>query len=201
MKDIMAGVDLHSNNLMLALVDRNGQRLFHKKLACELPRIEQALLPYRARIDTIAVESTFNWYWLVDGLQELGYRTVLANPAAVQQYEGIKHTDDKHDAFWLAEMLRLNILPNRLHLRADAAAGPGSVAAAPGPGAQADGGDSEFEESARAHARFGFALGEIKRMEVDDVWRLFQHPADQLLAREELRVIRELDASIERLEE
>ena len=29
MKDIMAGVDLHSNNLMLALVDRNGKRLAH----------------------------------------------------------------------------------------------------------------------------------------------------------------------------
>src|SRR6185436_18630951 len=95
MKDIMAGIDLHSNNLMLALVDQNGGRIFHKKLRCELPHIDQCLLPYRDRIETIAVESTFNWYWLVDGLQDLGYQTVLANPAAIQQYEGIKHTDDK----------------------------------------------------------------------------------------------------------
>jgi transposase len=35
----------------------------------------------------------------------------LANPAAIQQYSGLKHADDKHDAFWLAEMLRLGILP------------------------------------------------------------------------------------------
>jgi hypothetical protein len=35
----------------------------------------------------------------------------LANPSAIQQYEGLKHADDKHDAFWLAEMLRLGILP------------------------------------------------------------------------------------------
>jgi hypothetical protein len=55
---------------MLALVDRKGQRLFHKKVDCDLNRVEQALSPYRKRIDTIAVESTFNWYWLVDGLQE-----------------------------------------------------------------------------------------------------------------------------------
>ena len=66
MKDIMAGVDLHSNNLMLALVDKEGRRVMHQKLACDLKGIEQALAPYRKRIDTIAVESTFNWYWLID---------------------------------------------------------------------------------------------------------------------------------------
>ena len=59
----------------------------------------------------IAVESTYNWYWLVDGLMEEGYKVHLANPSAIQQYTGLKHADDKHDAFWLAEMLRLGILP------------------------------------------------------------------------------------------
>jgi transposase len=59
----------------------------------------------------IVVESTYNWYWLVDGLREEGYRVYLANPSAIQQYAGLKHVDDKHDAFWLAEMLRLGILP------------------------------------------------------------------------------------------
>src|SRR5687767_12830118 len=111
MRDIMAGVDLHSNNLVLALIDRQGQRLFHKKLVCDVKAVDQALRPYARRIHTIAVESTFNWYWLVDGLQALGFNTVLANPAGIHQYEGIKHTDDKHDAFWIAEMLRLKILP------------------------------------------------------------------------------------------
>ena len=35
----------------------------------------------------------------------------LANPTKIQQYSGLKHSDDKDDAFWLAEMLRLKILP------------------------------------------------------------------------------------------
>ena len=35
----------------------------------------------------------------------------LANPSRIQQYSGLKHGDDEHDAFWLAEMLRLKILP------------------------------------------------------------------------------------------
>ena len=57
------------------------------------------------------MESTYNWYWLVDRLMEAGYRVHLANPSAIQQYVGLKHADDRHDAFWLAEMLRLGILP------------------------------------------------------------------------------------------
>ncbi len=37
--------------------------------------------------------------------------SLVANPSAIQQYKGLKHSDDQHDAFWLADMLRLNILP------------------------------------------------------------------------------------------
>lgn len=40
-----------------------------------------------------------------------GFTLHLANPAAIQQYSGLKHADDHSDACWLAEMLRLNILP------------------------------------------------------------------------------------------
>ena len=75
------------------------------------PKFSKALTPFKERLDTIAVESTYNWYWLVDGLQDAGYPVVLANPAGMEQYSGLKHTDDKSDAFLLAEMLRLKILP------------------------------------------------------------------------------------------
>jgi transposase len=57
------------------------------------------------------VESTYNWYWLVDGLMAAGYRVHLVNTAAVKQYEGLKYTGDDSDAFWLAHLLRLGILP------------------------------------------------------------------------------------------
>lgn len=60
---------------------------------------------------SIAVESTFNWYWLVDCLMDNGYKVHLANPSAMQQYKGLKHVDDKTDAFWLAHMDMLKILP------------------------------------------------------------------------------------------
>ncbi len=39
-----------------------------------------------------------------------GYRVHLANPAAIQQYEGLMYVDDQRDALWLANLLRLGIL-------------------------------------------------------------------------------------------
>jgi transposase len=108
---VMAGIDLHSNNLVCAIVDMARKRLICKKLDCNLQQVKDALAPYKDRLDTIAVESTYNWYWLVDGLQDAGYKVVLANPARMEQYDGIKHADDKNDAFFLAELLTLGILP------------------------------------------------------------------------------------------
>jgi len=59
----------------------------------------------------VVVESTYNWYWLVDGLQAAGYRVHLANTAAIKQYEGLKHSGDESDAAHLAQLLWLGILP------------------------------------------------------------------------------------------
>jgi len=73
--------------------------------------IVDTLRPFRNDITDIAVESTYNWYWLVDLLMAEGYRVHLANPSAIQKYTGLKYSDDRHDAFWLAEMMRLGILP------------------------------------------------------------------------------------------
>ena len=41
---------------------------------------------------------------------EEGYTLHLANPSAIKQYEGLKHSDDVTDAFHLADLLRLGIL-------------------------------------------------------------------------------------------
>jgi transposase len=71
----------------------------------------EQLAPYHADIEGLVVESTYNWYWLVDGLMEADYRVHLANPAAIQQYTGLKYSDDHADARWLGHLLRLGVLP------------------------------------------------------------------------------------------
>jgi transposase len=57
------------------------------------------------------VESTYNWYWLVDGLMEAGFPVHLAHTRAMPQYAGLKYSDDESDARHLAHLLRLGILP------------------------------------------------------------------------------------------
>lgn len=108
---LYAGIDLHSSNNFLAIIDESGKRIFKEKLPNHITTINERLSLYSGSLAGVVVESTYNWYWLVDGLMVEGHSVHLANPAAIQKYSGLKHVDDKHDAFWLAEMLRLNILP------------------------------------------------------------------------------------------
>ena len=108
---LYVGIDLHSKSNHLAMIDEERKRILKKKLANDPELILKVLSPYQSRIAGIVVESTYNWYWLVDLLQDHGYRVHLANPAAMQKYTGQKHVDDTHDAFWLAELLSLGILP------------------------------------------------------------------------------------------
>jgi transposase len=111
MRALYAGCDLHGNNNLIGIIDGEGKRVFKKKLPNDLALVRDTLKPFQEELTGIAVESTYNWYWIVDGLMEKGYKVHLANPSAIQQYSGLKHSDDQHDAFWLAEMLRLGILP------------------------------------------------------------------------------------------
>ncbi|MBW2221503.1 MAG: transposase [Deltaproteobacteria bacterium] len=107
------GIDLHSDNGYYGIIEPDGKRVFQKRIPNDLPTVLTTLEPYRETIISIVVESTYNWYWLVDGLMENGYnnRVRLANPAGFSPYKGLKHADDKTDAFFLTELERLGILP------------------------------------------------------------------------------------------
>ncbi|MCP4419100.1 MAG: IS110 family transposase, partial [Chloroflexi bacterium] len=106
-----AGIDLHSSNNFVGVINDKDKILYGKRHANRLDDVLKALDPFKDSLKGVVVESTFNWYWLVDGLQEHGYPVQLANPSAIQQYEGLKHTDDQWDSVWLAHMYRLGILP------------------------------------------------------------------------------------------
>ena len=106
-----AGIDLHSNNHVLVLIDENDKRVYEKRLPNSIEATLSALAPFWEHIANIAIESTFNWYWLVDGLEENDYSVSLVNTAAVKQYDGLKYSGDHHDAFHLAHLSRLGILP------------------------------------------------------------------------------------------
>ncbi|WP_226661828.1 IS110 family transposase [Microbulbifer aggregans] len=108
---LYCGIDLHSNNSVVVVIDEQDKPILSKKCANDISVINGQLAPFSEDIQTVVVESTYNSYWLVDGLEDAGFHVKLANTAAIQQYSGIKHTDDKSDARFLANLLRLDILP------------------------------------------------------------------------------------------
>jgi transposase len=108
---LYGGIDLHANNCVIVIIDDQDRVVDHKRVPNHLDSILARLAPHQTELSGLVVESTYNWYWLVDGLMAAAYRVHLANTAAIQQYEGIKHSNDFSDAQWLAHLLRLHILP------------------------------------------------------------------------------------------
>jgi transposase len=107
-----SGIDLHSNNCVVVVTDEADRVLVERRVPNDLAVILALLVPYREELAGVVVESTYNWYWLVDGLQAAGHRVHLANTSAIKRYEGLKHSGDEADATYLAHLLRLGIVPS-----------------------------------------------------------------------------------------
>jgi len=105
------GIDLHSNNSVVVVTDESDRIVLDRRLPNDVARIIALLEPYRPELSGVVVESTYNWYWLVDGLMAAGFEVCLANTVAIRQYDGLKYGDDTSDARHLAHLLRLGIVP------------------------------------------------------------------------------------------
>jgi transposase len=199
-KKVVAGIDLHSNNVVIGIMDLDGKRVTHQKLECKLSEIVKFLSPYKKRLEQIAVESTYNWYWLVDGLRGLNYPVVLANPAGMEQYSGLKHADDTNDAFFLAELLRLKILPTghiydeRLRPVRDLLRRRLTLVH------QRTALMLSFKSLYTRTTGQEMSLSELKGIEIKDAQQLYEHPANQLIAGMQIEHIEELSRSIEKIE-
>jgi transposase len=95
----------------VVVIDEADRMVYRRRLPNELSKLLEALEPFRGELGGVAVESTYNWYWMVDGLQAAGHTVHLASPAKMKRYDGLKHAGDESDAFQLAHLLRLGILP------------------------------------------------------------------------------------------
>jgi transposase len=106
------GVDLHSNNAVVVMIDDSERWVLKRKFKHDLPSILSALEPYKENIKEVGVEATYNWYWFVDGFEDAGYNMRLAHPPAIENKSGKKRTNDFHDAANLAHLLRVNNFPD-----------------------------------------------------------------------------------------
>jgi transposase len=195
-----AGLDLHSNNVMIGVINQEGKRVAHRKLECDLKQVTEFLAPLKSQLQSMAVESTFNWYWLVDGLRGQGYPIDLANPAKIEPYSGMKHADDKDDAFHLADLQRLDILPKAhvydpqlrpvrdlLRRRTNLVHQHTALLLS-------------FSSLYTRTTGQKLDLGEAKKLEPKQAPKLYEHPANQLIAQVQAEHIQALAKSISRVE-
>jgi transposase len=171
-----------------------------RKVPCELKEVVKFLAPFKKTLEGVAVESTYNWYWLVDGLQALKYPVVLANPAAMEQYNGIKHADDTNDAFFVAELLRLKILPTghiydaqlrpvRDLLRRRLTLVQHRTALM-----------LSFKSLYTRTTGQDMTLSRLKELEIKEAQELYTHPANQLIAGMHIKQIEQLNENIAKIE-
>lgn len=74
----VCGVDLHSKTLTAVVMDISGNTLAKGTYPCGLEGIGEMLLSFGSDV-TVGVESTYNWYWLLDGLRGRGIPCVLGH--------------------------------------------------------------------------------------------------------------------------
>lgn len=105
-----SGIDLSARDSHLCVVDENLSIHLQQKTSNELPRISYLLEPFKPHLKTV-VESTFNCYWLVDGLSDLGFDVCLAHTLGLSLITAAKVKTDRRDAFTLAKLLRAGMIP------------------------------------------------------------------------------------------
>jgi len=111
MSALYGAIDLHSSNSCCGITDQKDEWVKYKRLKNRLSDVDDFFKENKEELESIVVESTYNGYWLIDGLIESGYKVKMASPSKMEEYEGLKNQNDKTDTRWLAKMSRLGILP------------------------------------------------------------------------------------------
>ena len=104
------GIDLHARDSFVCVIDDKDQIHFKGKIENQLGLFLYHLNSFSPR-PSVVVESTLNWYWLVDGLMDAGFEVTLAHTLGLYTIKGAKVKTDKRDAFNLARLLRLDAIP------------------------------------------------------------------------------------------
>ena len=110
MAEYHAGIDLGARSSWLCVVDAKGTKRLHRRIVNDPCQILSALDPFRGKLQA-AVESTFDWDWLVDLLQDHQIDVKLAHPLYLEAIAYAKVKTDPGDAHTLAQLLRLDYIP------------------------------------------------------------------------------------------
>ena len=193
------GIDLHSRSSQVAVVDDDIQTRVNRSVRNDLGEILEVLQPFEPA-PRIVVESTFNWYWLIDGLHEHGYDVTLAHSLGLSLISGSKVKTDRRDAVALARLLRIGevpiayIYPRQTRSLRDLIRQRTSVVALRA---------REYAGIRRIlyqHGLHDHSRNSVVQTTADELDRIFGDPRVRLIARQEIERIRLFTGQIEILE-
>lgn len=104
------GIDLGAKSSQLCVINQDCDILLNKKVANQRATILERLHPFRPSLRCV-VEATFNWYWLIDALQDSEIDVVLAHCLRLHMISKAKVKTDRRDAETLARLLRIGEIP------------------------------------------------------------------------------------------
>lgn len=104
------GVDLHKERSWFYVTNEHGKRIDSQSIA-NLPEVLRAYYVTIPRPFTLAVETTYNWYYFVDLAEEYADKVYLANSYELKAFAKRNKKTDKIDARLIADVLRKGYLP------------------------------------------------------------------------------------------
>jgi len=104
------GVDLHSRNLYVCIIDQKGEIVKHKNIEATPEAFLNILKGCREDV-VVAVECMFAWYWVADLCREEGIPFVLGHALYMKAIHGGKAKNDRIDAHKIAALLRGGMIP------------------------------------------------------------------------------------------
>src|SRR5260370_7177401 len=104
------GIELGARDSQIWVTDKQVKIVWEQKVRNDIERITKLLEPFKANLQ-IVVESTFNWYWLVDGLEAGGFDVVLAHTPGLHLITKAKVKTHRLHPFNLAKLLFARTIP------------------------------------------------------------------------------------------
>lgn len=106
----VCGIDLHAREMSICVKNIDGKVLMKRNVACDIKTFMNHIEPFKKSL-TVGVESTYNWYWLLDDLKKHKIICALGHALYIKRMKGGKHKNDPVDASDIADMLRTNHFP------------------------------------------------------------------------------------------
>lgn len=199
MKSYFCGIDLSARSSHICILDTDLNIVKKGVVKNDLHAVIKWLAPYRDHMKTV-VESTFNWYWLIDGLQDNGFDVCLAHTLGLYMITGAKVKTDKRDAERLAYLLRIGAIP-KAYIYPKEHRPVRDLVRRRNRLVQMRGGEyGTIRRTLLRHGILNHSRYSVTCLDDSDMDELFSHPMSQLYAKQELERIRLYNDQISEME-